>query len=652
MSLTLRFTIGLALPALGISVALAEETKKTAQTHLYRDATFEDLAQLNISSLSKSEEKLFRAAADVTVISDEDIRRSGALTLPDVLRMAPGMEVGQINSRSYSVTMRGFSGSSANKILPLIDGRSLYSARFGGTIWDIRDVPLEDVQQIETIGGPGGTTWGTNAVNGVVNIITKDARQTQGSQISVGGGNYEKAFIYAREGMTLGPGQWLRVYAKAFARDSTEPVSGGRDPNDAWEQYRAGFRYDQEKSPGTKTLITGDIFTSRADQIVSGKTAEATSNGGHLLGRREITLGSDDKLSLQAYYDRINRDSGGNLSTADVGEVEVRHEFELGQHQRLTWGANTRLSKLDDAVVSPTSVSSFSPSIRYLKQGALFLQDVVAITPQTWTFTGGMKAEYNDFTDLEFLPSARLAWTPNDRLTLWSGYSRAVRIPSRFEYDQTLESVGFVPASRTLPNRAIQAETLDAFEAGLRHRPNSWLNTSASVYLNQYDKLATSEILPSSTFVRTDSSYQNKAHAHALGSELSATLEPTHNCRLIFTWSLLDLDIDKDPDSTDATLPRIAELSPKQQLGLRSRWNIDKTWEVDAWWRWVDDLQGTRPVPAYNTLDLRVGKQLGRGWEVSVVARNLLEPSHPEFNFSPLRSEIPRSIYIRFDWLR
>ncbi len=646
-----RLTLGVIAAVCGIGIARGESGQTTAPTD-FRDASFEDLAGLTISSVSKAEEDYFRSAAAATVITDEDIRRSGASTLPEVLRMAPGIEVGQINSRSYAVTMRGFNGTSANKLLPMVDGRSLYSARFGGTIWELRDLPLEDVQQIEVVGGPGGTTWGTNAVNGVINIITKDARQTQGAVVSAGGGIYENAFVYVREGFEVGPGSWMRVYAKAFARDETEAVAGGLDPNDSWAQYRAGFRYDQDASLAVKTTFTGDVFVSRANQVVGGAPAIAESSGGHLLGRHERILSGDGKLTIQGYYDRFSRDSGGNVSDADVGELELRHEFEPFERQRLTWGLNGRLSRLSDKVTGVGFVSAFSPDVRYLKQGAFFVQDEIALTPETLTATVGAKAEYNDFTGVEFLPSARLAWTPTKRVTLWAGYSRAVRIPSRFEDDQSFSATGGGFTSRTLPNDAVESETLDAFEAGLRNRFTDWITTSVSVYLNDYSNLITGETLPPALPLVTDSTYKNMGKAHAVGAEMSATLTPVEWWRLVLTWSVIDLRIKTEPGSTDIGLARVERISPQQQIGLRSLWNMGKTWELDAWLRWVDELPSNRPVPAYTTMDLRIGKQLGRGWEVSLVARNLFEPSHPEFVFSTLRSEVPRSVFLRVDWHR
>ncbi len=654
MTLQPRVLLGLAVLAAGGAVRAADKVDQVepSEPSVLRDATFEELGGLTISAVSKAAEDFFRSAAAGAVITAEDIRRSGALTLPEVLRLAPGVEVGQYNSRSYALTVRGFNGTSATKLLPLIDGRSLYSARFGGTIWDVRDVPLEDVEQIEVVGGPGGTTWGTNAVNGVVNIITKSARQTQGTQVAVGGGVYEQAFAYVREGVQTGPDAWLRVYAKAFSRGETEPGLGGTEVNDAWRQYRSGFRFDHEPSTAAHTVVTGDVFFSDADQLIGGRADVAKASGGHLLARRERELDPDSRLSLQVYYDRVDRDSASNVSSADVLDAEARHEFAPGERQHLSWGGNVRVSRLEDKVRTASGFIRVMPDVRYLKQGALFVQDTISLAPDTWTATLGLRAEYNDFTGVEALPSARLAWTPSDRLTVWGAYSRAVRIPSRFENDQSSELAIFGQTFRTIPSREVDSETLDAFEAGARRRVSTWLTAGASVYFNHYHDLITGETVAGGAPGLFVTEFGNLAEGNSWGGEFSATAEATEWWRLIFTWSAIRIDIDSDPRSTDGSLPPIADKSPAHQLGLRSLWNLGRTWEADAWLRWVDELPDTRPVPAYTSLDLRLGKQLGRGWEVSLVARNLLEPSRPEFIFSSLRSEVPRSVYLRVDWRR
>lgn len=623
------------------------------QVFPYRDATFEELADLTITSVSKVEENHFRTAASVQVITAEDIRRSGALSLPDVLRMAPGVEVAQINSRSYAVTVRGFNGSSANKVLPLVDGRSLYSQRFGGTIWEIRDLPLEDIQQIDVVGGSGGTTWGSNAVNGVINIVTKHARNTQGEQVSAGGGIYEQAFVYARKGVQLGGNRWLRVYAKAFARDDSEPVPAGVQPVDSLVQYRTGFRYDQEPALAVQTMVTGDFFYMEGDQRMAGVKGVSQSRGGHLLGRHEVALENDGRLSLQGYYDGFRRESASNISDADVFDAELRHERAWGERQRVTVGTGYRMSRLQDEVRGAGFVSSFQPEVRWFNQGNVFVQDVVALTPDTWTLTAGTKAEYNDFTGVEVLPSARLAWTPSRRLTVWGAYSRAVRIPSRFENDQFLSQTRPGFTIRTLPNGDVEAEVLNTFELGVRHQTTPALTLGTSVYLNEYDNLVTSEPVAGVVPPNADFISENRASARSAGAEMSANWQATDWWRLVFTGSFIDLEIESDAGSGDTNLPRASGLSPEWQLGLRSLWNIGDTWEVDAWLRWVDALESpVAGIPSYTSLDLRIGKQLGRGWEVSLVGRNLLQPSHPEFIFAAVRSEVPRSIYLRFDWRR
>jgi iron complex outermembrane recepter protein len=614
---------------------------------LLRDATFEELANLTVTTVSKREEHYFQAAAAVHVITAEDIRRSGALLLPEVLRLSPGVEVGAINSRSYAVTIRGFNGTAANKVLPLIDGRSLYSQRFAGTIWDIRDLPLEDVEQIEVIGGPGGTTWGANAVNGVINIITKSARDTQGDLLIAGAGTFEQGYLYGRHGFSVGRDGWARVYLKAFQRDDSEQVNSP-DNNDAWKQVRAGFRYDRPDRSDSQLMVTGDVFYSDADQVLSGLPDVAHSSGGHLLAKQQHALSDGTQVTLQSYLDVMRRDSGGSRSSADVVDLDLVATPPDDKAPAWSWGANYRLSRLEDSVGPSTGfVSDFKPAVRCFSQGGVFLEN-------TWRpdagyrLTAGAKAEYNDFTQWEFMPSLRAAWTPNDATTFWTSWSRAARIPSRYENDQSLTfaSPGF--SSLTLPSPDLEAEVLNAFELGARWRRTSALSVDANLYYHEYTRLETTRYLPSSDPTLSISNLDNLGRGQAWGAELQMVWRPVTWWQMQVGYSYLDMDLRVAATSGDTTLEQIPNLSPRHQVSLRSSWNFGRTWELDAWFRAVSKLpQSLTPIPAYETLDLRLSKQLGRGWEVALVGQNLLSASHQEFRFFTTRAAVARGFYLR-----
>jgi iron complex outermembrane receptor protein len=614
-----------------------------------RDLTFDQLAAITITSVSKSEEKYFASAAAVQVVTGDAIRRSGATTIPDVLRTVPGVEVAMINSRSYAVTIRGFNGTTANKLLTLVDGRSLYSLRFASTIWDIRDVPLEDVEQIEVIAGPGGTTWGANAVNGVINIVTKHARDTQGQRLSVSAGNFETASVYARQGLKTGANSWLRLYVRGFQRDDSEPVNFA-DNNDAWGLVRSGFRFDHD-TDAAQTMATGDYFYSNADQLLGGAPGVARSKGGHLLVRHRRALATGRQLTLQTYLDSVRRDSGGNQSEADTLDAEVLHELPIGENQQLSWGANVRRSRLKDTVTTPGTVADFRPLVRHFNQGGLFLQDVIHPGTVPVTLTVGAKAEYNDFTRWEYLPSLRAAWTPTEFVTSWVSAARAVRIPSRFEHDQslTISPPGFT--LRTLPSPDLQAENLWAYELGGRWRTGATISVAASVFWHDYRRLVTNEDTLTITPPGLINRLANFGTGRGYGAELAVVWQPQDWWRLQLGWSHLDLATTVSSASTDTALAGVGNFSPKNQFSLGSSWNLGRAWEVDVRWRHVGELPSpSRVIPAYTELDLRINRQLDHGWEVSLVGQNLLNRNHPEFRFFTVRAEVARSVYLRLDW--
>ncbi|MDQ5977062.1 MAG: iron complex outerrane recepter protein [Verrucomicrobiota bacterium] len=613
-----------------------------------QELSFDELAGITVTTVSKRKERYFNAAAAVHVITGEDIRRSGALMLPDALRLAPGVEVGAINSRSYAVAMRGFNGTASTKLLPLIDGRSLYSQRFASTIWDIRDLPLEDVEQIEVIGGPGGTAWGANAVNGVINIITKSARDTQGDRLAAVAGTFESGQVFARRGFTVGTDAWARVYVKAFSRDDSEPLNLA-DNNDAWSQVRAGFRYDREDDRQAVTMLTGDVFYSAANQLVAGQADQAHSSGGHFLARRRQQIG-EMNLQLQGYLDVIRRDSGGNRSEAEVLELDSLLSGSLATGYEWSAGLNYRLSRLSDSV-NPTTgfVSQFTPEQRLFNQGGLFIEAAHRPPAGKFEFSIGTKAEYNEFTQWEFLPSVRATWKPRSDTTFWSAWSRAARIPSRFENDQVL--VVSVPGfqSRTLPSPALEAEVLSAMELGWRWQAPRGFYLDATVFHHRYTRLVTTRSMAVGP-TAIDQDLDNEGFGTSRGAEIQAVwrMLPWWQWQVAYTY--LDLDVEVSDTSPDTSLLAIADLSPRHQVSLRSSWNLDASWEIDAWFRSVGKLNQTgRVIPAYETLDLRIGRQVGRGWEVSVVGQNLLEPSHAEFRFFTVRAAVARGFYLRVD---
>lgn len=605
----------------------------------------DELSEVRVVSATRTEELAFTTPAAVHVITQDDIRRSGALHLADALRLAPGVEVGGVNSRTWAVTVRGFNGASATKVLPLIDGRSLYSMRFSGTIWDIRELMLEDIERIEVIGGPGGTMWGANAVNGVINVITKDARDTVGTLVTAGGGTFERAFGSVRYGAQVGEHTWLRIFGSASQRGDSEPVNLP-NPNDAWYQTRTGFRLDSEGEAGRHLKLTGDFFFSEADQFVVGPD-RARSLGGHFLARQEIPLGDESSLAAQFFYDGIRRDSGGALTDADVFDGEVQHHFHMGERNQFTLGANYRLSRLVDEAFQPGVTVAYAPGERALSQAGLFVQNQFAVVPERLASTVGIKGEYNDFTGWEPLPSFRLAWTPTERQTVWAATSRAIRIPSRSDYDST--QTASIPGAvlRSLPNRSLEPESVVAAELGYRFKPHVALSFDVTGFVHWYDDLHTTQTL-TATPAATTSQRQEDGFGEAYGVELATVWQPAEWWHLQLAYTALDLQLHRRVGSNDAGFESAEGSSPQHQVSLRSSWNLGQRWELDAWFRHVAALKASaRAVDAYESLDLRLAWRPDEHWELALVGQNLLEEAHEEFVFLRSRWAMPRGGYAR-----
>lgn len=599
---------------------------------------FEDLRKIKVVTATRVAETLSGVPAAASVITHADIRRSGARTLPDVLRLAPGVEVGRINSRSYTVTVRGFNGAYANKLLPMIDGRSIYSQRFSGTVWDVRDVVLDDVDRIEVIRGPGGTAWGANAVNGVIHVLTRDARDTQGTLLSLGTGSLLRGTATVRHGFRVADDAWARVFARGFWRGDTHRLDGGY-PHDDWGLARGGFRFDA--APGrAHWTVQGDVFTSEADQLLPPATeAEALTSGGYLQARGRLP-GPAGETAINAYFDRLRRNSGGLRSHADVFEADVQHEFPDRAAHRVTIGATARYSRLEDWDALVGSVQSlFDPHVRRLVQAGLFAQDRFEAVPGRLALVAGCKLEYDDFTGAAPLPSLRVAWTPSATQTVWAAVSRATRIPSRAENDLTTITPG---PFTSLPNPALEPEGVVAWEAGWRARPAEHLSVDVSAYYDAYDHLQGS--LTSTTLAAT-SQQSNVVRGEAWGGEAELLLQVTPGWQVRGSLSWVEVALRRENPAATASSEAAESLSPAQQGSLRSSWTFGRGVEADLWYRHVGELPGrSAPVPAYDGLDARLSWQPDRRLMVSLSGQNLIEPLHQEFRFFSTRWEIPRGV--------
>lgn len=592
--------------------------------------SIEELSEIEISSVSRRPESLREAAGAVFVINRDDIRRSGASSLPEVLRLAPNLQVAQLSASSYAISARGFNSTAANKLLVLIDGRTVYTPLFSGVFWDAQDTLLEDIERIEVISGPGGTLWGSNAVNGVINVITRRAQDTVGTLIQVEGGNREQN-LAVRHGVRLNDDASLRVYGKGFGRDDSF-TPRGTAARDSWQNAQGGFRFDWGRSGDTLT-VQGDAYDGNLEQ---GARPDASIDGGNLLGRWNRQLAGGGELRLQAYYDRTRRVLPGLFGeTLDTWDIDVQHRLPWGERQDIVWGGGYRLL-VDDVSNSPTL--AFLPASRELHLANLFVQDRITLAP-AWKLSLGAKLEDNSYTGLEFLPDARLAWQLSQTALLWGAVSRAVRTPSRIDRE------AFSPARPPflLAGGDFQSERLTAYELGYRAQAGTRLSYSITVFHHDYDRLRSLEVAPGGRTIVIG----NEMEGRTDGVEAWGSYQATQHWRLAAGYNRLWKHLHFTADSSDRNLANAGN-DPARQFMLRSSHNLAHGVELDLFLRAISELPSPT-VPGYVAVDARLGWTVRRGVEFSLIGNNLTDRRHPEFA-SAIGNELGRSIQARLRW--
>lgn len=609
--------------------------------------SLDQLRNLKVTSVSKKEERAFDAAAAIYVITDKDIKSSGVTSIPEALRMVPGLEVARVNSHSWAITSRGFAGGFANKLLVLIDGRSVYTPLFAGVIWDVQDTMMDDIKRIEVIRGPGGTLWGANAVNGIINIITKSASETQGglARITYGTGHigHEES---ARYGAKTKNNIYYRTYAKYFDRGHTDKLNGSSN-NDSWSTFRTGFRTDWGNGGTDNITVQGDWYASDKNglqtpiALTSQEVVHSDNGGGgNIMAKWNHEHENNSESLFQIYYDNIRRDSLLLEQSRDTIDLDYQHTWDWNDRNELVWGGGYRFFKTS---LEGSTQFTFSPEERYDKLYSAFIQNKYALLPNELFFTLGSKFEHNSFSGFEYQPSARLTWLPNAENTVWAAVSRAVRSPSIGNADSNLiiGLSGFGGFQRAVGNRQYGSEELVAYEAGYRTRINKDLSVDIATFYNDYDNLLSLEpVSVSGTDLLIP--IANKGEARTYGFEISTTYNATDNWRLIGSYNLLQMDLDIDTLGSENDDGK----SPKNQFKLRSQWNITDNVELDNSIYYVDNLNKIN-IPGYVKLDTRVGWKPHKGLELSLVGQNLLDDKHQEFS-APLHSsasEIGRVVY-------
>ena len=610
------------------------------------DLSIEELANIQITSVSKQPERLGSAAASVFVITSDDIRRSGAGSIPDALRLAPNLHVTQSASASYAISARGLNGSNnsaPNKLLVLIDGRSVYSPLFSGVFWDAQDLMLDDIERIEVVSGPGGTLWGVNAVNGVINIITRAATDTVGSLATIEGGT-RGAQVAFRQGWSTPRGAW-RVYGKHFAVSHTELGNGGR-VNDARHQSQVGFRADW-RIDADQVSLNGSAYRGASQQPEPGLISVTGTNlklgtvdisGANLTGSWTRRLADGSTLSLQGYLDHTQRSVPPTFAERlNIADLQFQHSLRaLGRH-RIVWGANYRRA-WDD--VTNSDIIAFLPAEVEQSWSSLFAQDEIALRDDL-RLTAGARIERNDYTGNEFLPTLRLSWQAAPSHSFWAGASRMVRAPSRLDAD------AYIPGKPPYLLRGglrVRSEVARVIELGYRGQPLPGLSYSATLFHNDYDHLRTQEIDPTRTFITFDSLMEGKAY----GIEMWGSYQATPAWRLSAGLTGLHEELTLKPGSDDLAGPGTAGKDPSHTMQLRSTYNLARGKDIEIAVRKVAALKQAS-VPGYTAVDARFGWQVNPDLEVSLTAQNI-NGGHPEYGPAATRAEIPRSVAVKLVW--
>lgn len=600
------------------------------------DLSLEELSNIEVMSVSRRAESLADAPASIFVITRDDIRRAGVTSLPEALRLAPNLQLARVNAHSYAISARGFNNSIGNKLLVLIDGRTVYTPLFSGVFWNAQDVMLEDVDRIEVISGPGATLWGANAVNGVINVITRPASDTQGPLVTAGAGNLERGAAVRYGGRFGGDGHY-RVYGKYFDRDHTERANGSA-VRDAWDKGQAGFRAGWG-GVDRRFTVQGDVYRGDLEQTMPGTTR---IEGLNLLARWNQRLADGSELRVQAYYDRTERDQPGTFGEElDIFDLEFQHGLKPSSSQRVLWGAGYRHGR--DRVRNSALLAFLPPDVN-LDWWNVFVHDEISLRSNL-VVTVGAKLESNDYTGVEVLPNARVAWKPaRDRL-VWAAVSRAVRAPSRLDRDFFTFPA---PGSATLlvkggPN--FRSEISNVIELGYRAQPSSALSYSITAFHHDHDRLRSVEPAPGGGFF-----LDNKIEGSTYGVEAWGNYRVTGNWRLTGGAVLLRQDLRLKPGSMDV-VTGIGALGndPKHQWMLRSAFEITPRHEFDVIVRRIGALPNPA-VPAYTAVDARLGWHVRRDLELSLTFNNLLDSAHPEFGTPATRSEFERSVFLKAAW--
>ena len=629
----------------------------------YKKLSIAELMDQEVTSVAKQPEPYGQAPAAIQVVTGDQIHRSGASSFPEALRLAGNLNVAQVSSVSWAISARGFNASVGNKLLVLMDGRTVYTPLFSGVIWNMQDYLMEDLDRIEVISGPGGSLWGANAVNGVINITSKSAKDTPGLYVEAGGGTWLEDFTAVRYGGLLASNVFFRVYGKYFDR-GPEVFADGASAHDSWNRGQGGFRIDAERSAQNQFTLQGDFYTGKTGVTPGGEGtpfAQGNAYGGNLLGRWTHTFAEDNDITLQMYYDRThlnapfqsaslfgtNIPAGPLIDDLDTFDIDFQNRIPLGARHRLVWGLGYRFTH---DVVQDAPLVAFIPN--RLDQNLFngFVQDEIQLCEKVY-LTLGTKLEHNDYTGFEVEPSARLQWNATDSQMFWGAISRAVRTPSRYDHDlfEPGPSYGTLLGSS---NSMFRSEDVIAYELGYRAQMGKKVSASLSAFYNNYDNLRSLNLTAGGLPVV----FQNNLEGDTWGFELSADYQLLEWWRVHAAYDFLKESIRVKPGLNDLNHALNETADPQHQVFVRSSMDLPCHLAWDVGLRWIASVRNNNggtagTLPSYFELDSRLAWQPTKQLEFSIVGENLLHDRHAESGFAgPSQEQVERSVYAKVSW--
>ena len=664
---------GLNVVALLIAMATSAGAAGFGTVSSLMDLSIEELLEVEVVSASRKRESRTQASAAVHVLTSDDIRRSGARSIPDALRLVPGVQVARTQSSQWAVTARGFNSRTANKLLVLVDGRTVYSSFFSGVMWEVNDLILEDIDRIEVIRGPGAALWGSNTVNGIINIITKHTDDTQGVLVTGGAGSEEFGAVTARYGWRNGVNASYRAYAKYSDRDGAVDAAEIATP-DAWDILRAGFRLDLSVSDRERFQISLDGHTGHLDQLANIPTltppyqipynTSGDFSGASLLGRWEKEMSDESDIQVQFYYDRSERDDSLWIETRDVFDLDVTQRFSPEPRSEVVWGVNVRYT---GEIVEDSPVAKLEPKAAGYNLFSVFIEDETAVVKDHLWVSAGVKLERNEYTNMVVQPSARFTLMPTPRHTLWGAISRAARMPGRVERDAELLFLTIPPNSGLLNpsdlpvamsvhgNERFESEHVTATEFGYRVLPTGNVSVDLATFYNRYSDLRTADVAPGytvegdPTHTHVDLPLVNALTGTSYGAELAVDWVVRSGFRLRGAYTYFHLETSRDLRLGQMSAPGGQIHDPEHQGSMWVSADLPMSTECDLVARYVGEIDEIG-VDSYLTADARLGWRPTDRYEVFVIGRDLLQSSHEEFaagveSITHASSFIQRSVF-------